>query len=117
MNFENYQSYIFPLIIVVFFGYRIYRFKMIKGKLPKLLDEGAILIDVRSSGEYASGNNPKSINIPLDVLNKEADKLDKTKTILLCCASGTRSGIAVGILKKNGFKNVINAGPWSNTLN
>ncbi|MDO9181022.1 MAG: rhodanese-like domain-containing protein [Bacteriovorax sp.] len=116
MNFENYQSYIFPLIIVLFFGYRIYRFKMIKNKLPKLLDEGAILIDVRSKGEYTSGHNPKSINIPLDELNKESKKLDKTKTVLLCCASGTRSGMAVGILKKNGFNNVINAGPWSNTL-
>jgi rhodanese-related sulfurtransferase len=116
MNFENYQSFIFPLIIVTFFGYRIYRFKMIKNKLPILLKEGAILIDVRSKGEYESGHNPLSINIPLDLLNSESNKFDKAKTILLCCASGTRSGIAVGILKKNGFKNVMNAGPWSNTL-
>ena len=89
---------------------------MIRNKLPTLLNEGAILIDVRSKGEFASGHNPQSINIPLDELNKESKNLDKTKAILLCCASGTRSGMAVGILKKNGFINVINAGPWSNTL-
>ena len=116
MNFEQYQSYIFPLIVLIFFGYRFYRFKVIKNKLPKLLDDGAILIDVRSKGEFASGHNPKSINIPLDDLNKESKKLDKTKTILLCCASGTRSAMAVGVLKKNGFQNVMNAGSWGNTI-
>ncbi|MBC7540436.1 MAG: rhodanese-like domain-containing protein [Bacteriovorax sp.] len=116
MNFENYQSYILPIIIILFFAYRFYRFKVIKNKLPVLLKSGALLIDVRSVSEYTQGHNPQSINIPLDVLNKESLKLDKTKTIILCCASGTRSGIAVGILKKNGFKNVLNAGPWTNTL-
>lgn len=116
MHFENYQSYILPVIIILFFSYRIYRFKVIKRKLPQLLKEGAILIDVRTKGEFAQGHNPQSINIPLDQLNSESQKLDRTKTILLCCASGTRSGMALGILKKNGFKNVMNAGPWSNTL-
>ncbi|MGZ3788515.1 MAG: rhodanese-like domain-containing protein [Bacteriovorax sp.] len=116
MNFENVQSYILPLIIVLFFGYRFYRFKVIKNKLPGLLTEGAIIVDVRSAGEFAQGHNPQSINIPLDVLDKESQKLDKEKIILLCCASGTRSGMAVGILKKNGFKNVMNAGTWTNTL-
>lgn len=116
MNLENYQSYILPTILIIFFGYRFYRFKVIKNKLPVLLKEGALLIDVRSKSEYTQGHNPQSINIPLDELNKESLKLDKTKTIILCCASGTRSGMAVGILKKNGFKNIMNAGPWTNTL-
>jgi rhodanese-related sulfurtransferase len=116
MNIEDYKTYIFPLVIVLFFGYRFFRFKMIKNKLPNLLREGAILIDVRSQAEYESCNNPQSINIPLDVLNKESQKLDKDKVILLCCASGTRSGLAVGILKKNGFRNVMNAGSWNNTI-
>lgn len=116
MNFENYQSYILPVIIIAFFGYRFYRFKVIKNKLPQLLKEGAILIDVRTKGEFAQGHNPASINIPLDELNKQSKKLDRSKTILLCCASGTRSGMAMGVLKKNGFKHVMNAGPWTNTL-
>lgn len=116
MNLENYQSYIFPAIIVLFFGYRFYRFKVIKNQVPKLLTDGAIIIDVRSKAEYAGGHNPQSINIPLDELDKGCKKLDKEKVILLCCASGTRSGMAVGILKKNGFKNVMNAGPWTNTI-
>lgn len=116
MFFENYQSYILPVAIIIFFLYRIYRFKAIKNKLPRLLSEGAILIDVRTKGEYAAGHNPQSINIPMDELNSQSKKLDKSKTIILCCASGTRSGMAVAIMKKNGFKDVMNAGPWTNTL-
>jgi phage shock protein E len=116
MNLESLQSYLFPLIIIGFFGYRFYRFKKVKAEIPTLLKDGAVLIDVRTSAEYSAGHNPQSINIPLDKLNEESKKLDKSKTVLLCCASGTRSGMAVGILKKNGFNNVLNAGPWSNTL-
>ncbi len=116
MIFENIQSFILPLIIILFFGYRFYRFKFIKNKLPQLLTEGAIILDVRSKGEFAQGHNPESINIPLDELNSESNRLDKSKVILVCCASGTRSAMAVGILKKNGFSNVMNAGTWSNTL-
>lgn len=116
MNFENIQSYILPTLIILFFGYRFYRFKVIKNKLPQLLTEGAIIVDVRSKGEYTQGHNPQSINIPLDILNSESQKLDKSKVILVCCASGTRSAMALGILKKNGFQNVMNAGSWNNTL-
>lgn len=113
---ENYQSYILPLIIIIFFGYRTYRFRVIRKKLPQLLKEGALLIDVRSSAEFSAGHNPASLNIPLDRLNTESIKLDKSKTVLLCCASGTRSAMAKAMLKKNGFVQVINAGSWNNTL-
>ncbi len=103
-------------MLVAFFGYRFYGFYKIKRKLPGLLQEGAIIVDVRSAVEYSGGANPISINIPLASLNSECQKLDKNKTIILCCASGTRSGMAVGLLKKNGFKNVMNGGSWSNTI-
>lgn len=110
------SNYIFPALIVGFFGYRFYNFFRMKKKLPSLLENGAIIVDVRSASEYKNGSNPRSINIPFEHLNKDCQKLDKTKPIILCCASGTRSGIAVGILKKNGFKAVMNGGPWTNTI-
>jgi phage shock protein E len=116
MNTENYQSFILPAVIIAFIIFRLYRFKVIKNKLPKLMADGALLIDVRSKEEFKTGANPKSINIPLDELNHESKRLDKNKTIILCCASGTRSGIGLGIMKKNGFKNTMNAGAWTNTL-
>jgi rhodanese-related sulfurtransferase len=36
--------------------------------------------------------------------------------VVVCCASGTRSAAAAAILKARGFKEVVNAGPWTNTL-
>lgn len=116
MNFESVQSYILPVGLIAFFAYRFYKFYSIKKMLPKLVEEGAIIVDVRSSTEFKSAANPKSINIPLDQINSGSKKLDKNKTIVVCCASGTRSGMALGILKKNGFKKVVNAGPWTNTM-
>lgn len=86
----------------------------IKAKLPELLKNGAIVVDVRSPSEYSTGHYEGSINIPLQDLATQADRLDRTKTILLCCASGTRSGMAVSLLRSKGFNQVFNAGCWNN---
>jgi rhodanese-related sulfurtransferase len=110
------QSYIFPILLITFFGYRLYRNYKLKKILPDLINDGAIIIDVRTVSEFKSVANPKSINIPLDQINSNSNNIDKNKFIILCCASGTRSSIAFGILKKNGFKNVLNAGAWTNTI-
>ncbi len=113
---EQIQSYVLPISIIVFFIYRIYRFKSIKKQIPNLIDKGAVIIDVRSGTEFLMSANPNSINIPLEQLLKGIKKIDKTKPVIVCCASGSRSGMAVPILKGAGFKEVINAGPWTNTV-
>lgn len=89
-------------------------FRSVQKKLPEYLKGGAVIVDVRSPTEYASGHIEGSLNIPLQELGNKISNLDKNKTVLLCCASGSRSGMAVAILKGKGFRNVINAGPWSN---
>ncbi len=116
MNLQDIQAYLIPVAIVGFFGWRFLRFKKIKASMPQLIENGAIVVDVRSASEFQQGSRPGSINIPLSEINSRSKELDKKKAIVLCCASGTRSGMAVGILKKNGFSKVINAGPWTNTL-
>ena len=81
--------------------------------MKELIDQGAIIIDVRSKGEYAGGHIKESINIPLDQLKNNLHKLkDKNKHIITCCASGMRSGSAKSILKANGFTSVYNGGGW-----
>ena len=80
------------------------------------LPENAIIIDVRSPKEFADNCNPASINIPLDELEKKISNMDKEQTVVVCCASGRRSSIATAILKKHGFKNVVDAGSWRNTV-
>lgn len=80
-----------------------------------LAKKGAIILDVRSKGEYAGGHIKGSINISLDTLSNNLSKLkDKNKVIITCCASGMRSASAKSILKSNGFTQVHNGGGWSN---
>lgn len=82
----------------------------------ELVKDGATILDVRTKGEYASGNIPGSVNIPVDVLNSKLKSLKKEKPVITCCASGMRSAAAKRILKANGFAEVHNGGAWVNLL-
>lgn len=78
-----------------------------------LVKEGAIILDVRSKGEYAGGHIKGSLNIAVDQLSNNLDKLkDKNKTIITCCASGMRSASAKSILSAKGYTKVYNGGSW-----
>lgn len=79
-----------------------------------LVKQGAIILDVRSKAEYAGGHIKESINISVDTLSNNLNKLkDKNKTIITCCASGMRSASAKSILKSNGYTQVHNGGSWN----
>ena len=104
------------ILLVGFLVFRHLKFRRIKNQIPALTQNGAVIIDVRSAAEFESGANPRSVNIPLDRISSAPLPYSKDDALILCCASGTRSGIAVGILKSKGFKTVLNAGPWTNTL-
>jgi rhodanese-related sulfurtransferase len=89
--------------------------KMIFGKkvnLQEVISNGAVIVDVRTKGEYQSGHLKNSINIPIDKLPQNIKKLNKNKSIITCCASGSRSASARRILKSNGFEQVYNGGSW-----
>ena len=93
--------------------------KNILGMGPKvdieaLIKSGALILDVRSKGEYSGGHVKGSKNIPLDQLNKHLLKLKKDKPIITCCASGMRSASAANTLRSNGFTEVHNGGSWRN---
>ena len=93
-------------------------FGMDKTDYAALLEEGAIILDVRTKNEYDGGHIKSSVNIPVDQLQKNLSKLkDKNKPIITCCASGMRSASAKSILQNNGYKNVHNGGGWSSLNN
>jgi phage shock protein E len=82
------------------------------------IKQGAVILDVRSPQEYTTGHIKNSINIPVNEIAANFQKLpSKDTTIITCCASGMRSGKAVGILKANGYTNVYNGGGWNDLLN
>src|ERR1035437_4849110 len=79
----------------------------------QLVNEGAIILDVRTSGEFSTGHIKGSINIPVNLLVNNLSKLKvKNKPVITCCASGMRSASAKSILQSNGFSNVYNGGSW-----
>ena len=82
-------------------------------QLDALLSEGAQVVDVRTPAEFRRGHAEGARNIPLDQLEARAQELDPARPVLLCCASGARSGLALSLLKQRGFRTVHNAGPWT----
>lgn len=88
-----------------------------KVNYAELMQQGAVIIDVRTKGEYQSGHIKGSLNIPLNTLSSNLNKIRKDKPVITCCASGMRSASAKGILKSNGFSEVYNGGPWMSLQN
>ncbi|WOD44117.1 rhodanese-like domain-containing protein [Hwangdonia lutea] len=81
-------------------------------KIKDFKTRGAIVIDVRTQGEYTQGAIPGSKNIPLQNINSQIKEIKKhNKPVITCCASGMRSGSAAAILKSNGIE-VVNGGGW-----
>ena len=74
--------------------------------------EAKTIIDVRTPGEFMGGHVAGSINIPLSDITTKLEEIKKmNQPIILCCASGGRSGQATMFLKQNGV-NCSNGGSW-----
>ena len=81
-----------------------------------LNEQGAVILDVRTAGEFRGGHINKSKNISVQDLPGQLSKLDKNKIIITCCASGMRSASAASILKQAGFI-AYNGGSWLSLKN
>lgn len=77
------------------------------------LSRGAVIIDVRTPGEYREGHIDQSRNIPLDKIAASVNELKGLKKpVITVCRSGARSGIARNILSREGIE-AYNGGPWT----
>ncbi|MGB8689279.1 MAG: rhodanese-like domain-containing protein [Microcoleus sp.] len=72
----------------------------------KIKTDNPLLIDVRQPSEYASGHIPNAINIPLQTLAENLDKIPKYRPVVLYCTSGYRTGMGVMTLEMLGYTNV-----------
>jgi len=75
--------------------------------LEEVIDQDGEIIDVRQLGERNNGRLKKSAHIPLGLIDDKNDHLNKLNKYYIHCAGGYRSMIACSVLKKQGFKNLI----------
>ena len=76
-----------------------------------LATPNAVVLDVRSPEEYASGHVPGAINLPVKKVSDQVQGIVKNKdtTIIVHCAAGGRSARATKALTKLGYTNIIDA--------
>lgn len=92
-------------ILKIIFGGRSVNYKA-------LVQNGALIVDVRTPEEYKSGHIKNSKNFPLDTISSKVNELKNlNKPLITVCRSGARSGMAKGILKSANLE-VYNGGPW-----
>ena len=82
------------------------------GEAQQLIDDGAVVIDVRTPEEFASGHlaDARNIDVQADSFHTEVDALDRDATYVLYCRSGARAGAAGEMMLEMGFTDVANAG-------
>jgi rhodanese-related sulfurtransferase len=74
----------------------------------------ASIVDVRTPEEFAGGHVEGSVNIPLNLVPHNVEEFkNMSKPIVLCCASGNRSGQATMFLTQQGVEDVHNGGGWA----
>jgi rhodanese-related sulfurtransferase len=76
----------------------------------RLLNQGALMLDVRTRAEYEGGHIIDARHIPQDEIAQSAETLKKyrDKVVVACCESGARSGAAARVLRAQGFAKVVN---------
>lgn len=104
------------VVLVIFVAYILINklLQVSAQKARELIDQGAVIVDVRTPQEFAGGSVKNAINLPLDNIAELARKNipEKEKPILVFCLSGTRSSMARSILRRSGYKNVFNLGSF-----
>ena len=72
-------------------------------RLEQALRDGAALVDVREVAEFRDGHVRGAVNIPMGQLSTRLGELDRTRPVLVVCASGNRSSAMTDVLTAAGF--------------
>lgn len=99
-------------LLLVYIAYISFRYIKLDKSLDTKIFNGAIILDVRTEGEFKSGHIDGAVNISLGTLRERYVELDPDKTYITTCSHGLRSVKAASILKERGFKHVYNGGAW-----
>jgi len=103
---------ILAIIFMAYISYRTIRLITLDNGLKAKLENGAIILDVRTPMEYESDHIRGSINMPLGAIRKRYRELDPSRCYITTCSHGLRSIKVEQLLKQRGFKEVYNGGAW-----
>jgi rhodanese-related sulfurtransferase len=94
--------------------FNLFKRKDMSNEIKEYLDKGAVVLDVRTQGEWDAGHSEGAKHIVLNLVPVKIDEIKSwNKPVIAVCLSGGRSGQATQFLKNNGI-DVINGGPWQN---
>ena len=98
--------------VVIFVLYQRFTAVRVSGsEARQLVAAGAVLVDVRSEGEFSGGHIEGAVNIPIQELSGRIGELgDKSGTVVVYCQSGGRSAMAKRLLETKGFTSVHDLG-------
>jgi phage shock protein E len=101
--------------VAMFFGWQSSRSRSDPSALRQRVADGAVLVDVRSPGEFAAGHLDGARNIPVDQVAVRAREIGPPEQpVVVYCRSGARSAAAARTLKQLGFAQVDDLGAMSN---
>ncbi|PFG57731.1 phage shock protein E [Vibrio sp. ES.051] len=76
----------------------------------QLIEQGAMIVDVRTPQEFSAEHLDNAVNVPLSELDQHVKGIKKDQSIVLYCRTGNRSDKAYQYLQSHGFTNLHNAG-------
>jgi phage shock protein E len=87
------------------------------GGIREALQQGAVIIDLRTAYEYDQGHIPRSLNIPADRIKANIDRIrDLRKPVILCSGPSGGAWEAIEVLRNAGLTIVVNGGDWQSLL-
>ena len=111
----NWLPYLLFAVAIVLF-YLIRRAGLVaEHEAVEFLSRGAVLLDVRTAGEFVAGHLSGAVNLPLNEIETQITRRveSKDQVLLLHCQSGARSAAASKKLKAMGYLHVFNLGSYA----
>ena len=86
-------------------------------RIREAIQEGGVVIDLRTAYEFDQGHIPHSLNIPADRIRSNIDRIrDLHRPVILCCGPDGGCWEAMDALHQAGIERVINGGNWQSVL-
>ncbi len=101
-------------VLVVATGCRVHAPATTSEAAHRWVDEGALLLDVRTPEEFAAGHVEGAVNIPVQTLAERISEVGpRERPVVVYCRSGGRSAKATALLREAGYQQVLDLGPMS----